>query len=267
MSTQEFWFESHIALGASVRATESPDDARRLYSALVEQWKDGDNDLVLLKTARERLGASCTRVRIRVEVVAMPPLRCDFFPSTSPKTATAFFISSIVPNEMRQCVFSNGGKSRATSTPFARHASRNSFAGRPMLTNMKFACESVGFMPRSANHFIVKSRTALLRARSAVMNDGVLLDRGDRRRACASTLSELVPRAGVPVAHLLDRVRVADRVADAQARHAVRLRERPRDDDARVFDGERNVRVVIGIGDVVEVGLVDEDRRLRATRG
>jgi hypothetical protein len=32
-----------------------PDDARRLYSALVERWKGGDSDLVLLKTARERL--------------------------------------------------------------------------------------------------------------------------------------------------------------------------------------------------------------------
>src|SRR5207244_4146298 len=42
----------------------------------------------------------------------------DAFPRTSPNTATAFFISSIVPNEMRQCVFSNGGKSRATRTFF-----------------------------------------------------------------------------------------------------------------------------------------------------
>ena len=41
----------------------------------------------------------------------------------------------------------------------------------PMLTNMKFACESAGFMPRSANHFIVKSRTAALRARSFAVND------------------------------------------------------------------------------------------------
>jgi hypothetical protein len=32
-----------------------PDAARRLYAALVEQWKDGDSDHVLLKTARERL--------------------------------------------------------------------------------------------------------------------------------------------------------------------------------------------------------------------
>ena len=52
---QEFWFSSHIALGALYEQLSRPDDARRLYSALVEKWKDGDNDLVLLKTARERL--------------------------------------------------------------------------------------------------------------------------------------------------------------------------------------------------------------------
>ena len=33
-----------------------------------------------------------------------------FFPSTSANTATAFFISSIVPNERRQWVFSKDGK-------------------------------------------------------------------------------------------------------------------------------------------------------------
>ena len=176
------------------------------------------------------------------EVASRP--RAPSFPSTSPNTATAFCISSIVPNEMRQCVFSNGGKSRATRTPLVLHASRKSFAGRPMLTNMKLACESVGFMPRSANHFIVKSRTALLRARSAAMNDGSC-SMAAIPACIASTLSELVPDAAVPVGHLLDRVRVADRVAHAQARHAVGLRERARDDDARVLDGERNVRVVI----------------------
>ena len=89
----------------------------------------------------------------------------------------------------------------------------------------------------------------------------VLLDGGN-----ASVQREDVERARarprVPVAHLLDRVHVPDRVAEAQAGHAVGLGERPRDDDARVLDGQADVRVVIGIGDVVEVGLVDEDRRL-----
>src|SRR5215831_2688129 len=82
---------------------------------------------------------------------------CFFRPSnTSPKTATAFCISSIVPSEMRHIVFSNGGKSRPTSTFLARHASRNPFAGVLMLTNMKLAWQSVGFMPRSVNHLVVK---------------------------------------------------------------------------------------------------------------
>src|SRR5204862_3285890 len=67
-----------------------------------------------------------------------------FLAKTSPNTFTAFCISSIVPSVMRACVFSNGGKSRATSTPLARHAVRNSAADDPMLTNMKFAWQSVG---------------------------------------------------------------------------------------------------------------------------
>jgi tetratricopeptide (TPR) repeat protein len=52
---QEIWFSSHIALGALYERLSRPDDARRLYSELAEQWKDGDSDLVLLKTARGRL--------------------------------------------------------------------------------------------------------------------------------------------------------------------------------------------------------------------
>ena len=75
----------------------------------------------------------------------------------------------MVPREMRAWVFSNGGKSRATHTPLARQASRNAFAGVPMFTNMKLAWQSVGFMPRSANHFVTMSRTALLRLRSLVV--------------------------------------------------------------------------------------------------
>src|SRR5207253_9725589 len=89
-----------------------------------------------------------------------------FLAKTSPNTLTAFCISSIVPSVMRACVFSNGGKSRATSTFLARHAVRNSAADDPMLTNMKFAWQSVGFMPRSLNHLLANSRTALLRLRS-----------------------------------------------------------------------------------------------------
>ena len=57
---------------------------------------------------------------------------------------------------------------------------------------MKFACESAGFMPRSANHFIEKSRTAALRARSLVMNSSPCS--WAAIAACiASTFIELVP--------------------------------------------------------------------------
>jgi hypothetical protein len=49
------WRESHVALGALHEGQSRPDDARLLYSALVELWKDGDSDLILLETARGRL--------------------------------------------------------------------------------------------------------------------------------------------------------------------------------------------------------------------
>ncbi len=52
---QQIWLQSHASLGALYERVARPDDARRVYSALVEQWKDGDSDLVLLRTVRERL--------------------------------------------------------------------------------------------------------------------------------------------------------------------------------------------------------------------
>jgi hypothetical protein len=53
-------------------------------------------------------------------------------------------MSSIVLMEMRQCVFSYGGKSRATRMPCFAQNSRKPLAGRLRLTNRKFVCESVG---------------------------------------------------------------------------------------------------------------------------
>jgi tetratricopeptide (TPR) repeat protein len=52
---QQTWLESRSALGNLYEHAARPDDARRMYSALVEQWKDGDANLPLLVTARERL--------------------------------------------------------------------------------------------------------------------------------------------------------------------------------------------------------------------
>ena len=62
-----------------------------------------------------------------------------------------------------------------------------------MLTNMKFAWQSVGFMPRSANHFIEKSRTALLRVRSLAVKLAVLPRWPTVAAAMPNTLSVLVP--------------------------------------------------------------------------
>jgi tetratricopeptide (TPR) repeat protein len=53
--TQELWFRSHAALGEIYERLGRPDDARRTYEALVKIWKDGDSDLIALKTARARL--------------------------------------------------------------------------------------------------------------------------------------------------------------------------------------------------------------------
>ena len=52
---QQTWLESHVVLGALYERLGRSDSARRLYSALVELWKGGDSDLVLLETARGRL--------------------------------------------------------------------------------------------------------------------------------------------------------------------------------------------------------------------
>ena len=52
---QQIWLQSHASLGALYERVARLDDARRVYSALVERWKDGDSDLVLLRTVRERL--------------------------------------------------------------------------------------------------------------------------------------------------------------------------------------------------------------------
>jgi tetratricopeptide (TPR) repeat protein len=52
---QELWFAAHLALGTLYEQQRRPADARRVYQALVDRWKDGDADLVLLRDARHRL--------------------------------------------------------------------------------------------------------------------------------------------------------------------------------------------------------------------
>jgi Flp pilus assembly protein TadD len=52
---QEDWFEAHVALGAVYERTGRSQDAKRLYERVAELWRDGDPDLVALRTARARL--------------------------------------------------------------------------------------------------------------------------------------------------------------------------------------------------------------------
>jgi tetratricopeptide (TPR) repeat protein len=52
---QEDWFQAHVALGAVYERTGRSQDAKRLYERVVELWKDGDPDLVVLNTARVRV--------------------------------------------------------------------------------------------------------------------------------------------------------------------------------------------------------------------
>ena len=53
--SQDYWFGSHVTLGDIYERLGRPDDARRKYEALLKLWKDGDPDLVALKTARAKL--------------------------------------------------------------------------------------------------------------------------------------------------------------------------------------------------------------------
>jgi tetratricopeptide (TPR) repeat protein len=55
---QEEWFEAHLALGRIYEQIGRGADARRLYERLIATWKDGDADVVLLKTVRARLAAA-----------------------------------------------------------------------------------------------------------------------------------------------------------------------------------------------------------------
>jgi eukaryotic-like serine/threonine-protein kinase len=54
---QQAWLDAHITLGGLYERTAQPDAARRVYSALIEQWKDGDDNLPALVAARARLAS------------------------------------------------------------------------------------------------------------------------------------------------------------------------------------------------------------------
>ena len=79
----------------------------------------------------------------------------------------------MVPMEMRQCV-QYGGKGRPTLTPSLAQPAWNSSTGMATSTNVKLACASVGFNPRSVNHFNVNARgfNSTLNRRVLVLQDG-----------------------------------------------------------------------------------------------
>jgi len=57
LEAQEVWFQTHLALGRLYEQQGRGDAARRLYTSLVAQWKNGDADLPLLMAVKNRLAA------------------------------------------------------------------------------------------------------------------------------------------------------------------------------------------------------------------
>ena len=179
-----------------------------------------------------RLRRRCRRSRTKLRrdsamVTSYQPAVVIGF-NTLRNTSAAFFISSIVPIEMRACVFSNGGKSRPTMTPCLAQASRKSLAGRPTSTNRKFPSDAVDLHPRSVER-LDRESADLGVAPPLRLDVRRVAERRQRRGNAedADVVRHLVAR------ELLDRVGLSDRVADAHARHAERLRERPRHEDVR----------------------------------
>ncbi len=52
---QDVWFGAHVDLGQLYERLGRTDDARRLYTSLLDRWKGGDRDIVLRKAAQDRL--------------------------------------------------------------------------------------------------------------------------------------------------------------------------------------------------------------------
>ena len=85
--------------------------------------------------------------------------------------------------EIRTWLFSRGGKSRATSTPCSRQASRKPFAGRLMSTKTKLVWESVPVKPARENQSIVNWRASVFRA----------LSRGSRASSFMEAVAATMP--------------------------------------------------------------------------
>ena len=126
-----------------------------------------------------------------------------------------------------------------------------------MLTKMKLVCESVAFNPICSNALTVKAFTDGV-AR-ALFVDVLLIGEGagcrcDRRQVDRIRHAELVESP--------DHFGVADAVTDAEAGHAVSLREGAGDENLRRRLGDIHRRLVRRVGDVVVIGLVDQNHRV-----
>ena len=203
-----------------------------------------------------------TNVR-RVSMAYLPP----FSPavvvagrSTLRNTSVAFFISSIVPIEMRAV-----GLLERREVAADHHARLGAGVAEllrgPADVHEDEVALRVGRLAARgpASALTVNARTSVLRARSSSMCFGSL-QRRDRRGDAehADVVRHLQPRE-----RLHDRVGLPDRVADPHAGHAVRLRERARDEDVGRRERQRNRRLVRRVGHVVVIRLVDQDHRVR----
>ena len=130
---------------------------------------------------------------------------------------------------MRLCVFSNGGKSRPTDTLSAAHASRNSFAGRFKSTKMQLVWQSAASYPMLLN--ASQREVAHAGVFGSLFFDVLRIP----ERRDAGGCSQRVDAAEVPgTGNRLECLGLADGVAETQAGHPVRLRERSGDEDAGV---------------------------------
>ncbi len=141
------------------------------------------------------------------------------------------------------------------STPCLAQASRKSFAGRPTSTKRKLPCEAAGLQPRSSQRLDGERAH-----RGVALALGLDVLRVVERRDRGGDAEHADVVRHLQLRELLDRVGLADRVADAHAGHAVRLRERARDEHVRASSSASGTaRLVRRVGHVLVIRLVDQD--------
>ena len=171
-----------------------------------------------------------------------------------PSAASRNSSSSGVPTEMRIAVGAPKPPSGRTITPSSSSRSKNCGASSPISTNTKFAtAPGAGSSPCFPRILVSSSRPRRFASRRLVTSTAVVEAR-ERRDLRGGRDVEGPPHLG----HRLAHVEGADRVPDPEPGEAVDLRERPQHDDAAPPAEMLGDRVgVVGILDVLEVGLVD----------